>query len=248
AAGAQVRCGATVRELRRSETGWQLTLGSARAPETFAADAVVLAVPARPAARLLRREVPAAALELGGIDYASVAIVTLAYPRARFPSVAGCSGFLVPPVEGRAGGYVVKAASYLSEKWAWLAERDPETVFVRLSVGRYGEERDLQRDDSELISLAGADLARVTGVTAGPVASRVTRWGGALPQYAVGHRERVARIRTAVATVPGLAVCGAAYDGVGVPACIASAEAAAAQVLGSRLPGIMPPEGQWRHG
>ncbi|MGH3343848.1 MAG: protoporphyrinogen oxidase [Carbonactinosporaceae bacterium] len=264
ASGAGIRCGVTVRELRHVEAGWQLTLGSAQAPETLTADAVVLAVPARPASRLLRRDVPAAAAELGGIDYASVAMVTLAYPRAGFPTVAGRSGFLVPPVEGRAGGYAVKAASYLSEKWVWLAERDPETVFVRLSLGRYGDEADLQRDDSELIRSAGADLARVAGPTAGPVASRVTRWGGALPQYAVGHRERVARIRTAVAAAPGLAVCGAVYDGVGVPACIASAEAAAAQVLsglaaasrpagerqpgrrpaGGGLPRSMPPEGQ----
>jgi len=64
-----------------------------------------------------------------------------------------------------------------------------------------------------------------------PVASRVTRWGGALPQYTVGHLDRVARIRAAVASQPGLAVCGAAYDGVGIPACVATARAAVSQVM-----------------
>jgi oxygen-dependent protoporphyrinogen oxidase len=63
------------------------------------------------------------------------------------------------------------------------------------------------------------------------MASRVTRWGGGLPQYTVGHLDRVARIRSAVASQPGLAVCGAAYDGVGIPACVATARAAASQVL-----------------
>ena len=69
-----------------------------------------------------------------------------------------------------------------------------------------------------------------------PVDAHVQRWGGALPQYAVGHLDRVARIRAAVAAVPGLAVCGAAYDGVGIPACIASAELAATQVLAALAP------------
>jgi oxygen-dependent protoporphyrinogen oxidase len=104
-------------------------------------------------------------------------------------------------------------------------------------VGRLGEEADLQRDDAELVAAARADLATVTGVRAEPADALVTRWGGALPQYAVGHRARVQRVREAVATVPGLAVCGAAYDGVGIPACVGSAGQAVAAVLG-----------QWPHG
>jgi protoporphyrinogen/coproporphyrinogen III oxidase len=70
------------------------------------------------------------------------------------------------------------------------------------------------------------ELQPLLGVTAEPVDVRVTRWGGGLPQYAVGHVERVDRIRAAVAAVPGLAICGAAFDGVGVPACIGSARRA----------------------
>jgi oxygen-dependent protoporphyrinogen oxidase len=103
----------------------------------------------------------------------------------------------------------------------------------------------LQRDDGELTAIAGADLAAATGVTGAPAASRVSRWGGGLPQYTVGHLDRVARIRAAVAGQPGLAVCGAAYDGIGIPACIATARLAAGQVLAyleSRQAGRTRPE------
>jgi oxygen-dependent protoporphyrinogen oxidase len=98
---------------------------------------------------------------------------------------------------------------------------------VRCSVGRIGEETMLQRDDAELVALAHAELAQATGIAVTPTDTRVTRWGGGLPQYTVGHLDRVARIRTAVAAQPGLAVAGAAYDGVGIPACVATARLAA---------------------
>jgi oxygen-dependent protoporphyrinogen oxidase len=88
-------------------------------------------------------------------------------------------------------------------------------------------------DDAELVSLVRRELRPLLGVDAAPVDARVTRWGGGLPQYAVGHVERVARVRAAVAAVPGLAVCGAAFDGVGVPACIGSARAAVDQLAGA---------------
>ncbi len=104
-------------------------------------------------------------------------------------------------------------------------------VHVRVSVGRHREATVLQRDDEELVSLAAAELRDLVGLDAAPVDAHVQRWGGGLPQYAVGHLGRVRRIREAVAQVPGLAVCGATYDGVGIPACIASARLAAAQVL-----------------
>jgi oxygen-dependent protoporphyrinogen oxidase len=95
-------------------------------------------------------------------------------------------------------------------------------------VGRHREESVLQVPDADLVAASLADLADAVGLAARPVDSRVQRWGGGLPQYAVGHVDRVARTRAAVATVPGLAVCGAAYDGVGIPAVIASARQAAA--------------------
>ena len=233
--GAEVRTGAVARELAPAGRGWRLTVGSAAAPRQVEADAVILAVPARPAGRLLAG-VPgasAAVTAFGQISYASMAIVTLAYPRSAFPAPGlaglGWSGYLVPAVDRRA----VKAVTFSTVKWPHLAgaSADPDLEIVRCSVGRIGEEALLQHADDELAVLAAAELTAATGVPGGPVATRVTRWGGALPQYTVGHLDRVAAIRSAVAAQPGLAVCGAAYDGVGVPACVATARAAAGQVL-----------------
>lgn len=227
--GGVVRTSAMVRELHRDGSGWRLVAGPARAPETIRADAVVVAVPAVPASRLLRGTAPAAARALGTIEYASMAIVTLALPGstatdARVAAgLAGLSGFLVPPVDGRG----IKAATFSSLKWDWVGT-DP--FVLRCSIGRHRDERALQRDDAELVDIAMEDLHEAVGLHGPLVDATVTRWGGGLPQYTVGHLDRVARIRAAVAEVPGLAVCGAAYDGVGIPAVIASAEQAATQV------------------
>jgi len=232
ASGAEVRTESTVRELVRTAAGWRLTIGSAHAPQYLDADAVILALPARPASRLLAGTSPAAAAALAEISYASMAVITLAYPDAAFPAPPAGSGFLVPAIDGHA----IKAVTYSTVKWPHLrrsATGQPTGLhLVRCSVGRLGDEAILQRDDAELAGLAAADLAVAAGVPASQLVDvRVTRWGGGLPQYSVGHLDRVARIRAGVAAQPGLAVCGAAYDGVGIPACIASARLAARQVL-----------------
>jgi oxygen-dependent protoporphyrinogen oxidase len=242
ASGATVRTNAMTRELARTVTGdgaggrgdgrgpgWRLTIGPTRAPERLDADAVILAVPARPASRLLAGlpAAAAAAAALGEIEYASMAIVTVAFPRDAFPHPPQGSGYLVPAVDGR----VVKAVTFSTVKWPHLRADGAALDIVRCSVGRVGEEALLQRDDSELARLAAADLADATGVRGVPADVRVSRWGGGLPQYTVGHLDRVARVRSGVANLPGLAVCGAAYDGIGIPACIASARRAADQVL-----------------
>jgi oxygen-dependent protoporphyrinogen oxidase len=227
--GATVRTGAMTRELARTTGGWRLTFGSAHAAQWIDADAVILAVPGRPASRLLADLDGAgpASAALGEISYASMAIVTLAYRRDAFGRPPEGSGYLVPAVDGRA----VKAVTFSTVKWPHLRSGDAGLEIVRCSLGRIGEDAVLQRDDTALAGLAAADLAAATGVRGEPADVRVSRWGGGLPQYAVGHQERVARIRAAVATQPGLAVCGAAYDGLGIPACIASARQAADQVL-----------------
>ena len=231
ASGADVRTGAMVRELSRTESGWRLTLGSAADPEYLDADAVIIAVPAAPAARLLRDTAAGAAAQLAEIPYASMAIITLAFRAAAvFQGQSPAqqrSGYLVPAVDGRA----VKAATFSTVKWPHLARQAPVHI-VRCSIGRSGDVAVLQRDDQELAALAAAELGAAIGITEPPVAQRVTRWGGGLPQYNVGHLDRVARIRAAVAEQPGLAVAGAAFDGIGIPACIATAKSAAAQVTG----------------
>lgn len=223
ASGLDVRNGSPVRELARTASGFRLTIGSARTPETVVTERVVLATPAAPAARLLGEVAPAAALELAAVEYASLAIVTLAVPELR---VGDSSGFLVPAVDGRR----IKAATYSFSKWAWVGAASDVRI-LRASIGRHREEASLQATDDELVARVLADLRAATGQPVEPVDVHVQRWGGALPQYAVGHLDRVARIRAAVDAVPGLALCGAAYDGVGIPAVIGSARRAAAALL-----------------
>jgi protoporphyrinogen/coproporphyrinogen III oxidase len=223
--GVEIRTGVTVRELERTPRGWRLVTGPVPAPEAVEADAVVLAVPPAPAARLLRREVPAAAAELARVETASVALVVALVPRQATVGLRG-SGVLVPPIEGRP----VKALTFASSKWAWVDALDARHAVVRASLGRAGEAAVLQRDDDGLAALATADLAGLLGRELRPVAIRVVRWGGGLPQPAVGHVESMRRMEAAVAQTPRLAVCGAVVDGVGVPACIAAAGRAAARV------------------
>jgi oxygen-dependent protoporphyrinogen oxidase len=225
ARGGEILTGTPVTELSHSaaDGGWRVVAGE----RVVHADAVVLAVPAPVAARLLRAHAPGAAAARGGVESASMALVTLAYRRAEAGLPEG-SGFLVPPVDGR----TIKASTFASQKWGWITDENPGLVVLRTSVGRYGETEILQRDDSELVAVSRHDLEAATGLDATPVATRVTRWDDGLPQYPVGHHARVARIREHVAKLPGLAVCGAQYDGVGIPACIASAYAAVDQIHG----------------
>ncbi len=230
AAGADVRLGATVRELARTPDGFRLVVGPTTAPEEVLADAVVLATPAAPAGRLLAGVAPTAASELASVETASVVVVTFAFRAADAPDLAATdsSGFLAPPVEALR----IKASTFSFAKWGWVREAGDGLLLMRTSLGRHGEEVALQATDEELVAWSLADLATVTGLRAQPVDTHVQRWGGGLPQYALGHLDRVARVRAAVASVPGLAVCGASYDGVGIPAVIASARRAVAQITG----------------
>ncbi|XTZ16393.1 protoporphyrinogen oxidase [Micromonospora echinospora] len=225
AGGATIRLGATVRDLTPLGGRWRLTVGPTRDPESVEVDAVVLAVPARPAARLLVDAAPEVAARIGGLDYASVALVTLALPEPQLPAL---SGFLVPGSEG----LLIKAATFFTTKWGHL--RRPDGVaLVRASVGRYGEERQLQLADADLVATVHRELSGVLGTALPtPLASHVQRWGGALPQYTPGHTDRVAAARTALrAAHPTLALAGAGYDGVGIPVCVRSGETAAEEII-----------------
>jgi oxygen-dependent protoporphyrinogen oxidase len=184
---------------------------------------VVLAVPGPPAARLLAGVVPDASAAVAVLDYASVALVTLLLPGVALPAL---SGLLVPPRRG----FAAKAVTFRSRKWPHLPDRD-DGALVRASVGRHGEPADVQRPDPELTERVHRDIGELLGRgLPAPVASVVTRWGGALPQYAVGHLDRVAAVRSVLP--PGLALAGAAFDGVGIAACVRSGEAAAESVWG----------------
>ncbi|AWB92618.1 protoporphyrinogen oxidase [Aeromicrobium chenweiae] len=220
--GIEVRLDATVRAVARAGDGWRLSVGPTTDVETIHADAVVVAAPAPAAARLLAVDAPAAAFALAAIDYASMAIITFVLDDAEVPEG---SGFLVPPVDGT----FIKAATVSSNKWGWVGASG-RTV-IRTSVGRAGESTLLQYNDADLAARALADLRQAFGALPDPMDQVVHRWGGGLPQYDVGHLDRVETIERSVAEVPGLEVCGAAYRGVGIPAVIASGRAAARRLL-----------------
>ncbi|AXB43489.1 protoporphyrinogen oxidase [Amycolatopsis albispora] len=234
ASGAEVRTGTTVRELHRLPAGWRLVVGAAapaHAPEesTVDFDAVLLAVPAPAARRLLDGVAPAASSAFGQVELASMAVIGLALPPGT--ELPDASGVLVGASERRADGrpFAVKAFTFSARKWAHHTG-DDGVVLLRGSVGRFREPGALHADDDELVRLVLDDLAELTGVRAEPVDTVVTRWGGGLPQYGAGHTELVASIDRAVAGLPGLEVAGATLRGVGIPACVATADAAAARL------------------
>jgi oxygen-dependent protoporphyrinogen oxidase len=235
AAGVRPRLGLPVRALARTAQGWRLELGNANRPEHLDTSAVVLALPAPALRRLLADPLPAASVAAGRVEVASCAVVGLALPAWAAEALPQSSGVLVAAHEP----FSTKAFTFSGRKWAHASS--PEVVLVRASLGRHGEARMLQRDDAELVELVQTDLAALTGITAPPVDTVVARWGGGLPQYAPGHLETVAALENAVARVPGLAVAGALLHGVGVPACIVSADAAALRIaahLGAQVPTV----------
>ena len=188
------------------------------------ADALVLATPAFAAAGLLEPlDVTLVGL-LGAITYASTATVTLGYRREGFRHSLDGYGFVVPRVEGR----TLLASTWSSSKWD---HRAPDgSVLIRSYLGGAGREAVLERSDTELVELVRADLRQIMGVTEEPVLVRVFRWPRAMPQYLVGHLDRLAAIEERLARLPGVFVAGAAYRGVGIPDCIRDGLGAAERV------------------
>lgn len=221
AARAEVRLGMTVRELRQTPYGWEAIAGPVPDPIKITADAVVLALPASPATELLRGVEPQAAAALSGVAYASVALAAFAFDQVDLPER---SGFLTPASEGK----TVKAATFASKKWPHLGRR---RQIVRVSMGRIGEETLLQYDDATLAKTALRELGEHLGRRLPePVEQRIDRWGGALPQYAPGHDARIAAAREALGSERRIAIAGAAVDGVGIAACVASGQRAAEDI------------------
>lgn len=226
---AEVRFGTTVRGLARPEGAlhgtWRVEVGSAPRPEFVDADAVVLAVPPPAARKLLAGVVPDASAAYGRVAVGSMAVVSMVLPEDVV--LPDASGVLLAVGERHRDGtpFTAKAFTYTSRKWGGGRVR------MRASVGRVGEEQTLQRDEDALLSDVLADLAELSGVDAKPVAWTVTKWGGGLPQYGVGHAATVDEIERAVTEMPGLAVAGATFRGVGIPACVRTATVAARRLV-----------------
>ena len=220
-------------DLRLSTRVTSITVGDGRAQvwaddTAIEADRVVLATPARVSAQILAGTSRSAVELLGGIDTASVVLTTLVWPRADVPAAhdghIDTSGFVV----ARDAGLLMTAASYGSAKWThW---DDGEHVVVRASSGHRRDERPMSLTDEELVGALAADLRTTTGISAAPVAQRVSRWDNGFHQYTVGHLDRVDEIDAALAAATNdiVRVAGSAYRGVGIPACIRQGRAAVA--------------------
>lgn len=242
-----IRTGCAVERIAAEGTAYRVEWGDASPPADgsradprpgaggqIVADAVVLAIPAPAAARLLRGAVPAAARALQETRVASTATVVLGYPRERvqrLPALAA-NGLLV----ASSTGCLLKAVTHLSTKWPHLD--DPDTYLLRMSAGRAGGPDAAPAghaletlDDDALVLRLREDLARFEGVAAEPSHVLVQRWRTGIPQLHVGHRERLRAARDALAEQwPGVALAGASYDGIGLTSCLASAERAAQDV------------------
>jgi oxygen-dependent protoporphyrinogen oxidase len=219
---ADVRTRASVTGIAPRASGFEVSIEDGTQIE---ADALVIATPAYAAAAMLGAVSAELAAELREIPYVSSATASMAYRERDVARRSSGRGFVVPRVEG----FDLTAVTWSSRKFAGRA---PEgRVLLRGFVGRAGNEEPAFLPDERVIEIVRRDLAAITGLTAEPLFARVYRWQNAMPQYHVGHRERLWRIEAALANLPRLALVGAAYHGVGIPDCITSAIEASRTLL-----------------
>ncbi len=193
--------------------------------EALEADAVILATPAYRSAEFLQSVAPAAAKELRQITYASTATVSLAYRRGDFPSPPDSFGFVVPAVEDRK----IIACTFSSLKYPNRAPEDK--ILLRAFVGGSLQPEYFNDDDGTIIRNVRHELAGLLGVNAEPILSRIWRYPNSMPQYHVGHLDRIERIEASLGRFSTLALAGSAYHGVGISDCVRTGEAAAEQVI-----------------
>lgn len=219
--GCDVRLGCAALSVASDESGTGYVVGTPAGP--LAADGIVLAVPADIAAALLHDVAPETAQLLGGISYASVAVVTFAFDRDLPPALEGWTGALVPRMEGA----LATAVTLLSQKWPWVTAGCAARSLVRVSAGRYLDERIATMSDADLAGALAGELDHFTGITEAPIDWDVRRWPRSFPQYEPGHAARIRRSVRALRELPGIELAGALLGGIGVPACITSGERAA---------------------
>lgn len=219
--GGVLRTGRAASTVTPDGSGWRVD------DERF--DAVVFASPAAATARLLGGTAPEAARGLGAVEYADVLMVRLAIPGGAWPErLAGLSGYLVPKGEQR----TVTAASFGSQKWAHWRPADGSQI-VRISMGRDGLPVD-HLDDADALQRAVDEFGTHIGAEVQPTATSIHRWTAAFPQYRPHHFEHVAAVERGLPA--GIALAGASYRGIGIPACVADGQRAAAAVVAHLRP------------
>ncbi len=204
---------------------WRLTLAgqSAGAVETY--DAVIMAAPSPVAARLLEPLDQQLAELLGGIEHSGTAILSVAFDADQIRHPLDGMGAVIPAIENSP----MLAVSFSSRKYA---HRAPDgKVLLRAFVGGAKHPEMLDMDDAELRRRVLGEMDRLLGIRGEPCFEVIARWPGTMPQYHVGHKQRVARIRELAAGLRGLALAGNSYQGVGIPDCIHTGEQAAERVV-----------------
>ena len=219
-----VRTGTAVRRITRNEpiSPWLVELLDGPPLE---ADAVIVATEAHAAARFLDSQDPTLALQLRAIPYASSSIVNIAYRRDQISHPLDGFGAVVPAIEGRP----ILAVSFLSVKFPNRAPAG--SVLLRVFIGGATHPEHFDLDDQAVTELVKSELTALIGASGEPLFARVGRHPRSMPQYNLGHLDRVATIRRHLAKYSRLYLAGVAYDGVGIPDCIHAAEMTADALL-----------------
>ncbi len=221
-AGVVLRLRTAVQGARRTSHGYRILLSQG---ETIAADGIVLATPAYAAADLVEGFAPDLAAELRPIEYASTATVTLAFREADLPHPLDGYGYVIPRREGRKA----LACTWTSTKFPHRAPAG--YALLRVFIGRAGQEEEIPWEAAGLLEIAREELSLTMGISAEPRLARVYRWEKAMPQYNLGHPERLQRIERFLTAYHGLALAGNAYQGIGIPDCIHSGEKAGQKIV-----------------
>jgi oxygen-dependent protoporphyrinogen oxidase len=211
----------SVERLQNENEGWVVSTGARSDPF----EAVIVATSAQSAARLLQGSATDLSKELSGIRYTSSVTVTLGYEQRVRSMLPPGFGFLVPRSEGKR----MLAATFVHNKFPFRAPHD--RALIRCFLGGVSQEQMLELADDEIVHTVRDELRQILGLAAEPLFTRVYKWKSAMAQYNVGHLERLDRIERLRRQLPGLALAGNGYRGIGVPDCVRSGQEAAAQAL-----------------
>jgi oxygen-dependent protoporphyrinogen oxidase len=216
-----LRTSSIVQSVLPQAGGWTVSAGY----QSDQFDAVIIAAPAHAAAAVLKAVSTVLSRELAEINYSSSITVTLGYDEGVRRLLPPGFGFLVP----RSAGHRMLAATFVHNKFP---HRAPENrALVRCFFGGMRDEEILTYSDEQILQILRSELREIIGLDAQPLFARVYRWKAAMAQYSVGHLDRLARIQALCENLPGLALAGNGFSGIGVPDCVRSGTEAATKVL-----------------